>query len=166
MVALIMSTIGIFTPAGRVATSKLGSAITNYTGIGVPILQVGSGCGDANTSCTGTQLNQFNFGTCYIKPYATTIVASSTAVVDCQATALVGQNGISPLTGIVAGQVVQAELATSTAGTTFLGLTVDAVSASTTSGYIQITIANLTGTTFTWPTSGTASGTATYIATR
>src|SRR4051794_11391856 len=41
----------------------------------------------AKLGSSGTTLTNVNMGTCYIKPYATTIVASSSAIVDCQGTA-------------------------------------------------------------------------------
>lgn len=110
-----------------------------------------------------TTINQLNAGTCYIRPYAATITASSTAKVDCQGTAAWNASGVSALTGVTAGDWVQAKLATSTAGTTSNGLVITGASASTTPGFIELYISNLTGGTFTWPTSGTASGTASYL---
>ncbi len=114
---------------------------------------------------TGTVLNRLDAGTCYIQAYATTIAATSTAKVECQGTAAVG--GITTaldaaLTGVTTGDNVQVRLATSTAGTTSLGLNVTGASASTTAGYIELYIANMTGATFTWPTTGAATGTASY----
>lgn len=114
---------------------------------------------------SGTAVAKINTGTCYIKAYATTIAATSTATVDCQATAAVDVSGISSLSGITAGDVVSVNLATSTAGTTSGGLALIGASASSTSGYITLRLSNLTGTTYTWPTTGTATGTATYIVT-
>lgn len=118
----------------------------------------------ARDSVNGSQVNTLNYGTCYIKAYATTIAASTTATVDCQATAAVSANGISALTGITVDSKVIATLATSTAGTSGLGISIIGASASTTSGSITLRISNLTGTTYTWPVTGTATGTVQYIA--
>lgn len=121
--------------------------------------------GGVKVGTSGTTVTRINTGTCYIKAYATTIAATSTASVDCQATAAVSASGISALTGVTSGDVVSVNLATSTAGTTFGGLILAGASASTTDGYITLRLTNLTGTTYTWPVTGTASGTATYIVT-
>lgn len=110
---------------------------------------------------TGTQMNRSNRGICYIKAYATTIAASSTVKVDCQATAL-SSVSISALPGIAVGDFVSVSLSTTTAGTTSNGIVLTGAAASTTNGYIELTLSNLTGATFTWPTSGAATGTASY----
>lgn len=118
----------------------------------------------------GTSVTQLNTGTCYIQPYATTIAASSTANVDCQATAAIGSPTNTavdtPLLGVRNLDNVVASLSTTTAGTTFEGLDLIGTSASTTNGYITLRLSNATGGTFTWPLTGTASGTASYVSTR
>jgi len=114
---------------------------------------------------SGTNVSRLNHGTCYLRPYAATIAASSTAAVDCQATAGWDADGASALTGVTDGDFVQATLSTTTAGTTSNGVALTGASASTTQGYIVLHVSNLTGTTFTWPTSGAASGTASYLVT-
>lgn len=139
---------------------------SNVSTISAASLQIGSGCDYSYGSCSATTINQINSGTCYIKAYATTIAASSSATVDCQATAAVSAGGIAPLAGIQYGDNVQSTLATSTAGTTFMGLAIGGASASSTSGYISMRVINLTGATYTWPTSGNATGTAYYVTTR
>lgn len=121
--------------------------------------------GSLTVGSSGTAIARVNTGTCYIKAYATTIAATSSAEVDCQATAAVSASGIAPLTGITFGDAVSATLSTTTAGSVVGGLAITGVSASTTAGYISIRIVNLTGGTYTWPTTGSATGTATYIVT-
>lgn len=159
------------------------TATTNLPSLGTRLLQVGVGCDDFFSTCTGgtsittttftqgptgTAFTQINGGFCYIKAYATTISASSTAQVDCQATAAVdastGRIG-SALTGVNFGDKVVASLATTTAagGGVWGGLDLVGVTASTTNGYITFLLYNSTGATYTWPTSGTATGTASYI---
>ncbi len=135
----------------------LGSTLTGAVTMGTS-LKVGS---------SGTAVTRVNAGTCYIKPYAATIAATSTVVVDCQGTlawdAVAGDAG-SALTGVTAGDFVVATLSTTTAGTTSGGLRLTGASASTTAGYIQLNISNLTGAVYTWPVAAnTASGTASYI---
>ena len=112
----------------------------------------------------GTTLSQVNGGTCYIRPLAATISASSTATVECQGTAGFDASGVSALTGVDNGDAVFIQLSTTTAGVTGMGLHVAGATASGTAGYIMVTVSNMTGNTFTWPTTGTASGTAQYWA--
>lgn len=117
----------------------------------------------------GDAINQANAGICYIRPYAATIAASSTVAVDCQATmnwdAVTGDT-LGALAGISDGDFVVASLSTTTAGTTFNGLQLAGASASSTAGIITLHVTNLTGNTYTWPTtSGVASGTASYWST-
>lgn len=117
----------------------------------------------------GTALSRVNSGTCYIQAYAATIAATSTATVECQGTAFVRTITTaftSALTGITSSSAVQAELSADTAGTTVGGLVLTAAQASTTSGYITLRIYNATGGTFTWPTTGSATGTVSYFATQ
>ncbi len=181
VVALIIAIIAMFFPAPH-QRGVLGG-ITNYDGLalgadGLTVTGATTLSGAVTMSAalaltstfqagsTGTAFNQINSGQCYIKPYATTIAASSTAVVDCQGTAAQSASGISALTGVQNGDRIVATLSTTTSGTTFLGLHIIGAAASTTNGYIVLTLANLTGDTFTWPTTGAASGTAAYISNR
>lgn len=118
----------------------------------------------------GSEITGLNMGTCYIAPYASTIAASSTVVVDCQGTAgwdAAGDTvtGSSALSGVVSGDVINAFLATSTAGV-YGGIHIAGGIASSTAGHIELRITNFTGTTYTWPTTGTASGTAYFVAKR
>lgn len=127
---------------------------------------IGNDSGDTfKIGSSGTAFARVNGGTCFIRPYAATIAATSTAQVDCQGTGAWGANGASALTGVSFGDSVTATLGTSTSGTTLAGLNVNAAEASSTAGFIVLYIRNLTGTTFTWPLTGTASGTAHYVAT-
>lgn len=126
---------------------------------------------------SGTALNRVNTGICYLRPTASTIAASSTQLVDCQGTAAVknpsGTAGsvASALPGVTLGDFVQVTLSTTTglggttAGSFIGGLSLLGASASTTAGYINLIIANLSGTIFTWPVAGAASGTASYLVT-
>jgi hypothetical protein len=97
-------------------------------------------------SSVGTQLNGFNFGTCYIQASATTITASSTVTVDCQGSTT---GGNTALTGVTTNDNVSVNFATTTS-TTYSGLSILGASASSTPGYITMKVFNGTGTTFTW----------------
>lgn len=134
------------------------------------------GTGTFQFGSAGTTFTRDNSGTCYFIPTATTIVASTTQTVDCQATAAVGNPNAtgSALAGVTSGDVVQIQLSTSTASynsTTLTnapqGLTVVGASASTTAGYISVRLFNGFGTTYTWPVGViggvNASGTASYF---
>jgi hypothetical protein len=125
--------------------------------------------GGMTIGSSGTALTRFNSGVCYYRPYAATIGASSTVKIDCQATKawnVAGADGrsVSALSGITAGDYIVLSPATSTPGTTSNGLVVTGVAASTTAGFIEVYVSNLTGAAYTWPTTaGTASGTAYYM---
>lgn len=124
--------------------------------------------GTFRSGASGTEVSRVNTGQCYFKAYATTIAATSSAYVDCQGTAAVGSitGATSALSGVTFGDNVVLQMSTTTTGTTLGGLVVAGVSASTTQGYIQVRVTNLTGTTFTWPLTGTATGTASYMVTK
>lgn len=163
---------GYFFP--QVAAGAFGNidGPTTYGEIGTNALKIGASCGSGFrwATCAGTQINGLNMGQCYIQAYATTIAASSTAKVDCQATQAVG--GIttaldSILNGVSTNDNVQATLATSTeVNVAGQGLVVVAASASTTPGFISLLIANNSGAVFTWPTIGNATGTVNYVSSR
>lgn len=123
------------------------------------------GTGNLVIGSSGTSIDRINTGTCYIRPYAATIAASSTAKVDCQATAAWSASGVSALSGVSNGDNVVVTLGTTTVGTTFGGVVLAGASASTTAGFIELTLSNFTGAAFTWPVTGVASGTAAFIAT-
>lgn len=166
LIAIVLAIGGYFFPQIQ---STLGSTFgTRFPdglsiGVGAPLPTTRGGL---VIGTTGTAINNMTAGTCYIRPYATTIVASSTALVDCQLNALVGQLGGAPLPGVRPGDAVQSTLATSTVSAVYQGVHLLGATASNTPGYIQLELLNLTGNTFTWPLTGTASGTAYYTAIR
>lgn len=118
---------------------------------------------------TGTKVNQVNTGTCYLQPNAATIAATTTVDVTCQGKALIfNPNTVlaTALTGVKSGDFVNVTLSTTTASTAYGNIVLAGASASTTAGFITLRITNLTGSTFTWPTTGNATGTASYISSR
>ncbi len=177
VVALGIATAALFVqtggshPTGSTAgkTATAGTYIAG-TGFGVgsesSFIQVFNSTGGLLLSSSGTRVAGMNFGTCYIHPYATTIAASTTAQVDCQATANFAAGPGSALSGITASDVIQADLGTSTVGTLYGGLSLRTAMGSTTAGYITLFVQNDTGGTYTWSITANASGTAQYIAVR
>ncbi len=164
IIALIVIVAGFFLL--KKTSTNVGN-ITNISDLETNTFAVGPGCDNSFSTCTGTVINRINTGICYIRPYATTIVATSTASVDCQGTLAWGASGMSALAGVTKDDNIVAVLSTTTAGTISTGLSIIGASASTTSGYIVLRVSNLTGNTYTWSTiAGTASGTASYIITK
>lgn len=117
----------------------------------------------------GTPVTQVNKGTCILYQYVNTIAATSSITTDCVATTSSGKGtdgGLVALAGIVVGDQVFATLSTSTSAlvATAGGLVLTGASASTTAGYITVTLTNLKGTTFTYPIG--ASSTVSYFTIR
>lgn len=119
--------------------------------------------GKLTIGVTGTPINTLGMGTCYFAPTDATIVASTTKQVDCQATAGWDAANTSALSNVFAGDNALVQISSTTATTAFLGLQINGCTASSTNGYLSCTLYNMTGTTYTWPVTGTASGTATYF---
>lgn len=136
---------------------------STVTSVGMSSTGSSTVSGGFTIGSTGTQLSNVSAGTCYLAPSGASIAASTTVIVDCQKTAAVSASGIAPLVGVRSGDKVVATLSTTTAGTTYSGLDIIGASASTTNGYISLTLSNQTGAAYTWPTSGIASGTASYM---
>lgn len=169
-VVAVLAIIGIVSLVSK--SNLVGDASTGFpNGISVgggtyavsPALAV---TGGTKVGATGTSFTQMNGGICYIQAYATTITASTSVTVDCQGTAAVG--GITTafdtaLVGVQNNDNVIASFSTTTAGTVSTGVDIVGASASSTAGYITLRIANSTGGTYTWPTTGTATGTVSYI---
>ena len=154
---------GYFFPQISALAGRVGSEFPNGISVGTG---VGATLNKFTVNANGTPVSRINAGTCYIKAYATTIAASSTANVDCQATAAIGTITATgaALTGVTDGDIVIAQLSTTTAGTTGQGLQVIGANSSTTAGHIDLRVVNNTGTTYTWSTSGNATGTVNYTA--
>lgn len=159
LVALVVAAGGYFYPTvAKTAAQTFGEIGTRYPN-GIWVGTIGSATREANLS----------MGPCYFAPSATTIAASTSIAVDCQATAGVAAAGESALAGVLNNDNIQITLSTTTArsGVGSSGsLVVGGASASSTPGYITVWLWNQTGTTYTWPTVGSASGTAYYHASR
>lgn len=109
----------------------------------------------ANGTRTATDL----YGACTIWAPSQTIGATSTQQAVCQS----ATNGsISAITGITTDAVCNVMMASST-NTTNGGLSIQAVSASSTAGTLVLRIANFTGGTFTWSAAATSSSQWNYM---
>lgn len=106
----------------------------------------------------GTSLSAIVAGSCTIWAPATTIAATTTQQVVCQGAT---DGGISALTGVTTDSICTLNHASST-NATIGGIGVFGVSASSTAGYIQGQLSNLTGTTFTWTANASSSPQWTY----
>jgi hypothetical protein len=122
---------------------KAGAAfggITNYDTVSASGLAIGVGCNSFGAACGGTTITQVIKGTgILVMPNYSSLAASTTLAADIA------------VTGVVSGDTVFAQFATSTANGA--GWEVVGVSASSTSGFITLRIINNTGTTATIPAS-------------
>lgn len=111
--------------------------------------------GDVQVGSSGTAITRLNGGKCNIWDESPTVAASSTSIVSCQA----GTLTLSALTGVAVLDDVFVQPST----TTFNGLPVSGgvfvvgASASTTAGYIDVTVYNGTGAAYTWTAAATTS---------
>lgn len=156
----IVAIIGLFNPSAKgTVLGAIGSA-TNFYSIVLDssLTAVGiTNTGTITQGSSGNAVTQYNFGKCAIWANAQTIAASTTKNVDCSSTGRAG----GTLTGITSTSNVIVT-ATSSLSSTYLGVRILSARASTTAGYITLSLKNLTGTTFTW--SGTSSSTIAYQA--
>lgn len=132
IVALAFSVGGYF----HVAVPSFGG-ITNYNQVDTDVLRIGG--------TNGTRLAYLNTGTCSLIANNFTVAATSTVPMDCA------------VTGVVSGDGVFAQFATSTA-TQYGGWQIRGASASTTAGFVTISVVNGTGSSGVVPAS-TASST-------
>lgn len=100
VVAVLALVISIGNSVGGNQSVSLGGT-TNYDTVSATSLQVGSGCGDSYSTCTGTAITQILKGTCSLVSN-TSIAATSTGTGTCA------------ISGLVAGDKVFVSLATTT----------------------------------------------------
>lgn len=162
VVLLIVAIIGWFTPHFPKANSVDGTAsgamnaedynpYIQYNGgynSNLPITSAGLITGNTilvGSSSGGTTMSKFIApANCTVIASTNTIVASSTKDVDCT------------VTGAVSGDFVVA-VATTSISTASNGVAIVAARASTTAGYVTLTLSNLTGGTFTWTATASTS---------
>lgn len=124
VVVAIIAFIGVFTPVKQ-AVQGLFGGVTNYDEVDLSALKVGP-------SATATRLSDLQFGTCSLIAPSYTVAATTTVPMDCA------------ITGVVATDGVFAQFASSTA-TTYGGWSIRGASASTTAGFVTISVVNGTG---------------------
>lgn len=106
--------------------------VTNYDSVESAGLAIGSGCDNEDSACTGTTVTQIIESTCTLIYSDSQITASTTKAFDCA------------VTGVVSGDRVFVDIATSTPPG-FGAWLLAGASASSTSGFVTLQIANFTG---------------------
>lgn len=130
VVALIIAIIGVFTPAGKIVSNAFGG-VTNYDEIDVTALKVGG--------TNGSRVGPIISSTCSLIYSNSSITASTTRPFDCA------------VTGVVVGDLVFVQTATTTAALGGQGWSIIGASASSTSGFITVLVGNNTGATANLP---------------
>lgn len=120
IVALAVSIGGYF----HVVVPSFGG-ITNYNELDADVLRIGG--------TSGTRLAYINTGTCSLIASSFTVAATTTQAMDCA------------ITGVVSTDGVFAQFATSTTATAIGGWQIRGASASTTAGFITMSVVNGTG---------------------
>lgn len=174
-VVVVLAIVIGYLVGGSSGAPKVGGTVENFPVLFSNGLKAGNGStpqfqisstgaltttGTLTLGTNGTALNAIQTGTCTIYAYSTTIAATSSARVDCQA----GAAALTAITGIASGDRIFATLASTTVDTTQGGLVLESAAASTTAGFITLKILNLTGAAFTWVS--TASSSISYLALR
>lgn len=124
LVGLVAIVIAICLPLYLMSGQKLGGA-TNYDELDATAIKIGGS--------SGSRVGPVISNTCELIGTHVTQAGSSTLPYDCA------------VTGVVSGDYVLAQLATSTAFKTLNGWEIVGAKASTTSGFITVLLSNLTG---------------------
>ena len=133
IIALIAAFVGGFV-AGLVGGNQPSfGGVTNYDTLEATSLAVGSGCDNEGSACTGSAVTQLLKGTCNLLGMNSSQAATSSAVYDCA------------VTGVVSGDVVFAQLSTTTQATLVTNWAIMSAKASSTSGFITVRVLNLSG---------------------
>lgn len=158
VVAIILAILGLSQSSTSVSNSvsKVVGAITgetNFNTLGVSGLKLGSTCNDSFGSSGCQTIAQQRFSTCNINNSGQSAVlgAGLTRAFDCGS----GNDGTSALTGVISGDTVFVHFASSTNATN--GLVISGYQASTTAGYISISLTNATSTAITLNANSTSS---------
>lgn len=130
LVAIVIAIVGLFTPV-RQAVSQAFGGTTNYDTVSATGLQIGVGCNDSYKTCLGSSIAAIFKGTCTLLADSS-VTATSTKNFDCA------------IPNVQPGDIVQAQLNAST--TPASQYVIKGVMASTTPGFITISLLNLTGT--------------------
>lgn len=123
VVAVVIAIAGLFFPLVRQAAAPLLQGVTNYDEVDATAIKIGGS--------SGSRVGPIITGTCSLIAPSFTVAASTTVSMDCA------------VTGVVTGDVVFAQFATSTSNGN--GWIVTGASASTTSNYITLRVTNFVG---------------------
>lgn len=131
LIALIVAIIGCYTPVSS-AVHSLGGT-TNYSEIDAAGMRIGANCDNSfnSANCAGSHIGGAYVNTCSLIANSYTVAASTTVSMDCA------------IPGIVPGDIVEVQLATST--TPGNGWAVMEASASSTPGFATVRLTNFTG---------------------
>lgn len=158
LIGLRSPVVNVTVPASD-PTQAVGAAISNLSTIGNPFTFTNSanpgGVTFASTTATDVKIGQtsnknsiLTAGTCNLWVGGnTTIAASTTVAYDC-GSGTTAQATLADVPVFAVGDVVLMSAPTTTTQT-FLGLEINAVSASSTAGYIRVQLTNKTGGTYT-----------------
>lgn len=120
----IIALAGWFYPTAKQAVL---SGVTNYDEVDATAIKIGG--------TNGSRVGPIIIGTCALLPANYSFAATTSVSVDCA------------VTGVVTGDVVFAQFATTTSANGSAGWNIVGASASTTSGFITLNVTNNTGTT-------------------
>jgi hypothetical protein len=139
----IIAIIALFTPVGSLVQKAGG--VTNYDELDATAIKAGG--------ANGTRLGPIISGNCALIVNAQTVTASTTKAFDCA------------VTGVVSGDPVWAQFATTTPGTVpSNGWAIVGAAASSTNGFITVLVSNLTGATASPNVLGISSSTNYFVA--
>ncbi len=132
VIALIIAIIGLFYPQISQTVQRLGG-VTNYDEVDATAIKIGG--------TSGSRIGPIISSTCSLIATSYSVAATTTVAMDCA------------VTGVVSGDIVFAQFATTTPAAGGNSWVVAQASASSTSGFITLNVANWTGKTTMMPAS-------------
>lgn len=138
LIALVVAILGCYLPVTS-AVHALGG-VTNYDEVDAAGMRIGTGCNQSGSaSCVASRIGGVYAGTCLLVAPSYSVTASTSVSMDCA------------IPGLVSGDIVESQFATSTAAS--LGWAITGASASTTAGWATLRVSNFTGVTAVTPAS-------------
>lgn len=128
------------------------SGTTNFQSLSVSGLTLGAGCDGYGGTCAGTALARINSGTCNVDGESVSIGAFATRAFDCGG----GTFGATALTGITVGDSIFVSAPTTTPAANN-SIVVSGVAASSTPGFIVLTLTNASSSAVTLGATATTS---------
>lgn len=130
LIALVVAILGCYLPVSA-AVQNFGG-VTNYDEVDAAGMRIGTGCNQSGSpSCVASRIGGVYAGTCILIAPNYTVAATTTVSMDCA------------VAGLVTGDIVESQFATST--TAGNGWVVTGASASSTSGFATLRVTNFTG---------------------